>query len=399
MAGWTPRRWRRRRADNADRHGDRLSCGSAGAAAALPLRIFRRRAFAGQTAAANLADLAAVRLRQTVLRDVATVDTATRLFGTDLALPLILGPVGLAGMAARRGEVQAARAAAGAGIPFTLSATSICPLDEVGQAAPCWFQLYMVRDRDFAVEMLARAAAQGCGALVLTVDLPVTGIRWRDRRSGLADPGLAGRLRRLAQALGRPRWLADVGLAGRPHALGNIATMLGPAAGMAECIAWTAANMDAGITWRDVEWVRARWDGPLIVKGIMEAGDAQAARSAGADGIVVSNHGGRQLDGVGSTARALPRIADALGGGLPLFVDGGVRNGVDLFRMLALGADAVLVGRPWLYALAAAGEAGVARMIGMMAEELRVVMALGGVTGVGQIGRHLIDGWRHAPPG
>jgi len=289
-------------------------------------------------------------------------------------------------MAARRGEVAAALAAQHYGVPSILSTTSICPLEEVAAAAGCWF-LYILKDRGFLREMIARAIAARCGALVLTVDLPVAGIRWRDQRSGLATTGPIGGLRRMSQIVARPRWAIDVGLFGRPHHLGNIASMLRPGAGMAECVAWTAANMDAGVTWRDVEFIRSLWPGRLVIKGILEVDDARKAQRAGADAIVISNHGGRQLDGVAATAKALPAIVDALAGAMPLFVDGGVRTGLDMFRMLALGADAVLLGRAWLFALAAGGEAEVLRMLRTMEAELRVAMALTGCVSIAGIGR------------
>ncbi|HKY82396.1 MAG TPA: L-lactate dehydrogenase [Sphingobium sp.] len=348
-------------------------------------------AFDGRTARQNIDDLASVELRQRVLRDVSRIDPGARLLGQDWTMPLALGPVGLAGMAARRGEVIAARAARAAGIGFALSSTSICPLDEVSVEGPCWFQLYMVRDRRFVEDMIGRARMLGSPALVLTVDLPVLGPRWRDARSGLYQPALAGQIRRLAQALLRPRWAMNVGLGGRPHSLGNVVRFLGPDAGMTDCMAWTQANMDASVNWDALSWVRALWKGPLIVKGIMEADDARRAVAHGADALVVSNHGGRQLDGVASTARALPAIAAALEDAVPLLVDGGIRTGLDIVRMIALGASAVMVGRPWLYALAAAGEAGVRRMIALMEAEMRIAMALTGCNNIADIGPDIVN--------
>jgi L-lactate dehydrogenase (cytochrome) len=327
-----------------------------------------------------------------VLRDVSNIDTGTTLFGQHMALPVALGPVGLAGMNARRGEVQAARAAHAAGIPFTLSTVAVCPLVEVAAHVPApWFQLYMIRDRGFMTELLAQAAALGCPALMFTVDMPVAGARYRDIRSGLAGaPGLGGRLRRLGQALARPRWALDVGLMGRPHALGNVLPAMTGETGMQDYFGWLGRNFDPAMTWANLDWVRSRWTGPLIVKGVLDAEDARLAADHGADGVVVSNHGGRQLDGVPSTVRALPAIADAVGDRLTVLADGGVRSGLDVVRMLALGAQGVLLGRAWAFALAGGGEAGVAHMLSLIAAEMRAAMALTGVTRVSQIDRAIL---------
>jgi L-lactate dehydrogenase (cytochrome) len=349
-------------------------------------------AYAEVTAGRNLADLAEVGLRQRVLRDVSQIDLSTRLFGRDVALPFGLGPVGLSGMYARRGEAQAAKAATAKGVPFCLSSLSVCGIEEVTAAcgAPIWFQLYIVKDRAYMAELLAVARAAGCGALVFTVDLPMPGARYRDAHSGLS--GAHARLRRFAQALTHPRWAWDVGLMGRPHSLGNFAPLLGRGFGLEDYVGWIGRNFDASLTWRDIDWIRSHWPGTLIVKGILDPGDAREAAKIGADGLVVSNHGGRQLDGVLSTARALPPIADALGGALTVLVDGGVRSGLDVARMLALGADGVLLGRAWAYALAAGGGAGVARLLDIFEAELRVAMALTGVTRVSEIGPDCLAG-------
>lgn len=338
----------------------------------------------------NMADLADVALRQRVLRDVSAIDLSTELFGQSMAMPVALAPIGLAGMNARRGEVQAVRAAQRAGIPFCLSTVSVCPLAEVTAAAsrPIWFQLYIIRDRAFMRDLLAQARDAGCSALVFTVDLPVPGARYRDYRSGLAGaPGLAGKLRRAAQAAARLHWAYDVGLRGRPHSLGNIAPVLSGRTGLEDFFAWMGRSFDPGVTWADLDFIRSEWRGPLIVKGILDAPDAVCAADAGADGIVVSNHGGRQLDGVPSTARALPAIADAVGDRLTVLSDGGIRSGLDVVRMLALGARGVLLGRAWAYALAAGGEAGVAHMLDIIAAEMRTAMALTGVTRVAALDR------------
>ncbi len=344
--------------------------------------------YAETTLRRNVDDLAGVALRQRVLTDVATLDLTADLFGTRQSLPVALAPIGLAGLNARRGEVQAARAAAAAGIPFCLSTVSACPIGEVARATPdpFWFQLYMIRDRGFMTDLLAQARDAGCSALVFTVDMPVPGSRYRDYRSGLAGaPGLAGAMRRTLQGALKPRWAYDVGLRGRPHNLGNVAPVLGKRSGIEDFFAWMRDNFDAGVTWRDLDFVRAQWAGPLIIKGILDPDDARAAADLGADGIVVSNHGGRQLDGVPSTARALPGIVDAVGDRLTILADGGVRSGLDVVRMLALGARGVLLGRAWAYALAADGQRGVAHMLRLVEAEMRVAMALTGCVRIADI--------------
>lgn len=349
--------------------------------------------YAEVTLRRNIADLEAVALRQRVLRDVSNIDLSTTLLGQTLSMPVALGPIGLAGMNARRGEVQAVRAAEAAGIPFTLSTVSACPLAEVARAAakPFWFQLYMIRDRGFMRDLLAEAASIGCPTLMFTVDMPVPGARYRDHRSGLAGAhGLRGSMRRVAQAMMRPRWAWDVGIHGRPHALGNVAPVLGSNSGLEDFFAWMRNNFESAVTWRDVEWIRSQWSGSIVIKGILEPDDAREAVEAGADGIVVSNHGGRQLDGTLSTARALPPIADAVEGRLSILADGGVRSGLDVVRMLALGADGVLIGRAWAYALAAAGQKGVSHMLKLMRAEMTVAMALTGTTRVADIDRGIV---------
>lgn len=351
--------------------------------------------YAEVTLRRNIADLEEVTLRQRVLRDVSTVSLDCALFGQRAAMPVILGPVGLAGMNARRGEVQAAQAAASAGVPFTLSTVSACTLEEVADrsADPFWFQLYMIRDRGFMRELLARARQAKCSALVFTVDMPVPGTRYRDYRSGLAgQPGLLGSFRRFAQALTHPGWAWDVGVRGRPHQLGNVAPVLGKNTGLEDFFAWMRGNFDPRVTWKDLDFVRDEWNGPLIIKGILDPDDAREAALTGADGIVVSNHGGRQLDGVLSSARALPPIAEAVADKVTVLADGGVRSGLDVVRMLALGAKGVMLGRAWAYALAAAGQKGVAHLLALLEAEMRVAMALTGVTKVDEINHNIIVG-------
>jgi L-lactate dehydrogenase (cytochrome) len=345
--------------------------------------------YAERTLRANIEDLQDISLRQRVLNDVSAIDLSTNLFGQHLAMPVALGPIGLAGMAARRGEVQAARAAASKGVPFTLSTVSACSLAEVarGSPAPFWFQLYMVRDRGFMQSLLDEASAAHCPVLVFTVDMPLPGARYRDVRSGLSGAAnWRGQARRVGQAMSRPGWAWDVGIHGRPHQLGNVAPLLGPKSGLEDFLGWMKDNFDPRVTWADLDFVRAHWKGPIVVKGILDADDARRAAEAGVDGIIVSNHGGRQLDGVPSVARALPAIADAVGDRLTVLADGGVRSGLDVVRMLALGARGVLLGRAWAFALAADGERGVRHVLDLIEAEMRVAMALTGMTGVDRIG-------------
>jgi L-lactate dehydrogenase (cytochrome) len=344
--------------------------------------------YAEVTLRRNVADLEAVPLRQRVLRDVSSLDLSTELFGQRLAMPIALAPIGLAGMNARRGECQAARAAEAAGVPFCLSMFSVCPIAEVTRAVtrPIWFQLYMIRDRGFMRDLLALAREAGCSTLCFSVDMPVPGSRYRDYRSGLAGaPGIGGSIRRFCQAVERPGWAWDVGIRGSPHQLGNVAPVLGNNTGLEDFFAWLRDNFDPAVSWRDLNFLRSEWTRPLVVKGVLDVEDAKSAAEIGADGIVVSNHGGRQLDGVPSTARALPSIVEAVGDKLTVLADGGVRSGLDVVRMLALGARSVLLGRVWAYALAGGGEAGVAHMLQLVAAEMRVAMALTGVTKIGGI--------------
>ena len=345
------------------------------------------------TLARNVADLRAIALRQRVMRDVSELDLSTELFGHRWDLPVGLGPVGMAGMYGRRGEVQAAKAATASGVPFALSTLSVCSVREIARelARPFWLQLYMIKDRAFLEDLLRIGRDSGCSALLLTVDLPVSGSRYRDVRSGLAVPASGhASFRRFCQSALRPRWSWNVGIHGRPHSLGNLEPVLGRNGGLGDYFGWIAKNFDPSITWADLAWVRQRWEGPIIVKGILDPEDAQAAVSHGADGIIVSNHGGRQLDGALSTARALPRIVEAVAGRIPVLVDGGVRSGLDVIRMLALGADFVLMGRAWAFALAADGQRGVAHMLKLVEAEIRVAMALTGCRTIGEIDRDIL---------
>ena len=342
-------------------------------------------AYAEYTLRRNVEDLASIALRQRVLRNMSELSLETQLFGETLSMPVALAPVGLTGMLARRGEVQAARAADKKGIPFTLSTVSVCPIEEVAPAIkrPMWFQLYVLKDRGFMKNALERAKAAGVTTLVFTVDMPTPGARYRDAHSGMSGPN--ANLRRMVQAITHPLWAWDVGLHGKPHDLGNISTYRGNPTGLEDYIGWLATNFDPSISWKDLEWIREFWDGPMVIKGILDAEDARDAVTFGADGIIVSNHGGRQLDGVLSSARAMPAIADAVKGDLKILADSGIRSGLDVVRMIALGADTVMLGRAFAYALAAAGEAGVTNLLDLIEKEMRVAMVLTGAKSISEI--------------
>ena len=344
--------------------------------------------FAETTKERNNSDLESIALRQRVLRDVSEIDTRVELFGHSYEMPVALAPVGIAGMYARRGEVQAVRAAEAAGVPFSLSTVSVCPIEEVSRVAskPFWFQLYMIRDRSFMRDLLARASEANCSALIFTVDLPVPGSRYRDYRSGLAgESRLSGNIRRIAQSLLRPHWAWDVGILGRPHQLGNIAPVLNRDSGLEDFLAWIGKSFDPSVSWQDLEFVRDNWDGPIIIKGILDPDDARQAATLQLDALVVSNHGGRQLDGVSSSVKALPGIVDAVGDQMDVLVDGGISSGLDVVRMLAMGAKSVLLGRSWVYALAANGQVGVEHVLELIHKEMLVAMALTGCRSMAEI--------------
>jgi L-lactate dehydrogenase (cytochrome) len=318
-----------------------------------------------------------------VLRDVSNLEVGATLLGQAANLPLALAPLGLAGLLSRRGEAQAARAAEAAGVPFCTSTVGLCSVEEVAAATrqPIWFQLYMLRDRGVVSEMLERAMAARCSALVFTVDLARVGVRYSDVRHGVGSRPTVGRILARAWDLVRHgRWLWDVPVRGSPLVFGNLSHYVPTARNPEGFKAWVDAQFDPSVTWKDMEWLRTRWEGPIVLKGILEPEDAKLAASVGAQGIVVSNHGGRQLDGVEATADALPRVAEAVGGRMTVLVDGGIRYGSDIIKARALGADGVLVGRPWAWALAAGGQPAVSRMLHMFDEELRNSLALMGVT-------------------
>ena len=346
------------------------------------------------TLAANRGDLDALKLHQRVLRGASNIDTSTTVLGEKLAQPVILGPVGLAGLYARRGEVQAARAAQAAGVPFCLSTVSICSIEEVSAArtAPFWFQLYVIRDRGYATELLARARAAGCTTLVFTVDLPVFATRYRDVRNGMTGgASLSGRLAKIWDLVSHTGWLLDVPLGGKPLTFGNLAQAVPSARSLEAMKGWVDAQFDPGVTWKDLDWVRQNWPGHIVVKGVLDADDARSAAEVGASAVIVSNHGGRQLDGAPSSISVLPRIRDAAGDRLEILMDGGIRSGQDVAKALACGAKAVMLGRPWAYGLAARGEQGVAEVLALLKRELEVTMTLLGAERTGQIGADALD--------
>jgi L-lactate dehydrogenase (cytochrome) len=345
--------------------------------------------YAETTMRANVADLARIPLRQRVMRDVSGAQLETTMLGRTVSMPVALAPIGLAGLYARRGEVQAARAAEAAGVPFILSASACCAIEEVAPAVrtPLLFQLYMIKDRAFMAALLERARAAGVETLVMTVDLIIHSPRYRDIRSTLTgQQSLKDRLIRMIEIARHPGWAWDVGVRGRPHILGNFAPAMPGGAGLAQFTDWVSRNFDPSITWDDLAWVRERWKGPLVLKGILDPDDARRACEVGASAIVVSNHGGRQLDGAPSTISALRPVVEAVDGKLEVLMDGGIRSGVDVLRALASGASGVLLGRAWAFALAAGGGAGVTHMLELLRHELAVAMALTGYARVSDIG-------------
>ncbi len=345
-------------------------------------------AYEESTLRANESDLAAIGLRQRVLRDVSDLQLGTTVMGVPFTIPVMLAPVGLCGMFARRAEVQAARAAEAFGVPFCESTVSICSIEEVAAAtsAPFWYQLYVMRDRSFAEGLMARAASAGCQVLVLTVDFPVVGERYRDTRNGMTVPvGPLGQAIKGVDLVRHVSWLRDVALGGKPLTFGNLEEAV-PGATTPEAFkSWVDSQFDPSVTWDDLAWVREHWSGKVVLKGVLDAEDARRAVDEGVDAVVVSNHGGRQLDDTTSTVRALPAVAAAVGDRADVLVDGGVRSGLDVVKMLALGARACLIGRPWAWAVAGGGQRGVTHVLDTMRQELAVAMALCGATDVADL--------------
>ncbi|MDQ0302904.1 alpha-hydroxy acid oxidase [Ancylobacter polymorphus] len=359
----------------------------------VPRAIFHyadRGSYDETTLRANKADLAAIPLRQRVMIDVSDRSTATTMIGEKVALPLAIAPTGLTGLFHGDGEIHGCRAAQAAGIPFTLSTMSICSIEDVAGAVdkPFWFQLYVMRDRKFSESLIERAKAAKCSALVLTLDLQIQGQRHMDIKNGLAVPPKLT----LANALDiatKPRWIASV-LMGKRHSFGNLAVRQ-ESDSLSTLSQWIAGQFDPSLSWKDVEWVRSIWPGKLILKGVLDVEDARIAAATGADAIVVSNHGGRQLDGAVSSIKALPKIVDAIGGGKSeIWFDGGVQSGQDILKARALGAQGCMMGKAFLWSLAAGGQAGVAKAIEIMRKELDVSMALTGVKDIEQVDRSVL---------
>ena len=346
--------------------------------------------YAEQTLRANRADLERIKLRQRILHDVSNRSTATTILGEPAALPLALAPVGLTGMQYGDGEIHACRAAQAAGIPYTLSTMSICSIEDVAGAVdkPFWFQLYVMKDRGYIRALIERAAAAKCSALVLTVDLQVIGQRHRDIKNGMSVPPEI-RIKNLVDIATKPRWAMSV-LKGKRKTFGNIVGHYPGMSNITVLSKWTAEQFDPTLSWKDVEWIKSLWPGKLILKGILDVEDARIAAKTGAAAIVVSNHGGRQLDGAPSSIAMLPPIAEAVGADIEVMFDGGIRSGQDILRAVALGARSCLCGRAYIYGLGAGGQAGVAAAIDIMRKELDISMALTGVTSVAEIDRRVI---------
>ena len=346
-----------------------------------------------QTMAANISDFGQLYLKQRVMRDVDHIDSSCILSGSAASMPLAIAPIGMAGMMARRGEVLGARAASKVGIPFTTSTVGICPLEEVQAAVtePIWFQLYMLRDRGLVESLINRAQSVGCNTLVFTVDLPVTGMRHRDSRNGMLGGGLPGALAKTWQLLTRPRWILDVGLRGKPHDFGNLREAVEFANDLNAFKAFIDSQFDPSVTWEDIAWLRTLWKGKLMVKGVMTGEDARAAVDVGADSVIVSNHGGRQLDGIASSIAKLPEVVAAVGQNSEVFVDGGIRNGIDVLKAVALGARGVLIGRPWIWAVAARGEQGLVDLLAVFQQEIKTAMALMGINRIDEITSDMLE--------
>jgi L-lactate dehydrogenase (cytochrome) len=351
-------------------------------------------AFAENSMRANEVDLHELKLRQRVLRDVSSRTLETSVLGETMSIPLLLAPVGFAGMFAPRAEVLAARAAQRAGITFCESTLSICGIEEVASATSraVWFQLYVMKDRGYAEDLIARAKAAGCSTLVLTIDLPVPGRRLRDTRNGLNGRLPAtSQYRRKFDIASHPRWVRQVALGGKPLTFGNLEKAVPAGKVPQDFQHWVSSQFDPSVTWRDLEWLRSLWNGNIVLKGILDVEDAREAVTNGVDAIIVSNHGGRQLDDVSSTARALPAIADVVGDDIEVLMDGGVRSGLDVVKALSLGARACLIGRPWVYAVAARGEQGVVDVIESIRADLMVAMALTGRTDVNDLDASVLE--------
>ncbi len=346
--------------------------------------------YAEETFRANRTDMERVKLRQRVLVNVDQRDHSTTIVGQKVSLPIALAPVGLCGMQHGNGEILAAQAANEAGIPFCLSTMSVCSIEQVAEATkkPFWFQVYVIRDRGFIEDLIARAKAANCSALVLTVDLQVMGQRHRDIKNGLTVPPQI-KLSNIIDMATKPRWISSM-LNAKSRTFGNLAGHVKGMDNVNSLAQWTTSQFDATLSWKDVEWIRKLWPGKLIIKGILDVEDARLACKSGADAVVVSNHGGRQLDGAASSISMLPKIADAIGSDMEIMFDGGIRSGQDLMRALALGAKSCMIGRAYIYGLGAMGGAGVSKAIDIIRKELDITMALTGVTKIADIDRRVL---------
>jgi L-lactate dehydrogenase (cytochrome) len=349
-----------------------------------------RGSYSEDTMRANHDDLQQIKLRQRILVDVSRRDLSTRILGEPSALPLILAPVGLLGMQHGDGEIHACRAAQAAGIPFTQSTMSICSIEDIAAAVdkPFWFQLYVMKDRGFIKSLIERAIAAKCSALVLTVDLQVIGQRHQDIKNGMTVPP-EWSLSKLIDFATKPAWVSGV-LRGKRRTFGNLVGHLKGTDDITALSSWIASQFDTTLNWKDVEWIRSIWPGKLVLKGILDVEDAEEAAKSGAQAMVVSNHGGRQLDGAPSSIEVLPEIVDTVGSKMEILFDGGIRSGQDVMRALALGAKSCMIGRAYAYGLGAAGEAGVAKAIETIRNELNTTMGLCGVNTIAEIDDHVL---------
>ena len=349
-----------------------------------------RGSYSEQTLHANHDDLQQIRFRQRILVDVSKRDLSTKILGEPAALPLILAPVGLLGMQHGDGEIHACRAAQAAGIPFTQSTMSICSIEDIAGAVdkPFWFQLYVMKDRGFIKSLIERAIAAKCSALVLTVDLQVIGQRHQDIKNGMSVPP-EWSLGKLLDFAIRPAWVAGV-MRGKRKTFGNIAGHIKNTEDLNRLAEWTASQFDTSLTWKDIDWIRSIWPGKLILKGILDVEDAELAAKTGAQAIVVSNHGGRQLDGAPSSIEVLPEIVDTVGSQIEIMFDGGIRTGMDVVRALALGAKSCMIGRAYAYGLGAGGQEGVAKALDILSKEMLTTMGLCGVNTIAEIDDNLL---------
>ena len=349
-----------------------------------------RGSYTEDTLRANSEKLQEIKFRQRILVDVSKRDLSTTILGEPAAMPLILAPVGLLGMQHGDGEIYACRAAQAAGIPFTQSTMSICSIEDIAAAVdkPFWFQLYVMKDRGFIKALIERAIAAKCSALCLTVDLQVIGQRHQDIKNGMSVPP-EWTLSKLLDFASKPAWVAGV-MRGKRRSFGNIVGHVKGTEDLTKLSEWTASQFDTTLNWKDIDWIRSIWPGKLILKGILDVEDAELAAKTGAQAIVVSNHGGRQLDGAPSSIEVLPEIADSVGSQLEIMFDGGIRTGMDIMRALALGAKSCMIGRAYAYGLGAGGQAGVAKAIDLLAKELTTTMGLCGVNTIAEIDERVL---------